>query len=178
MITAQQSLWSLLSQSLRDLMLLFYVHIPMMTKEVTAYWFIEWQLFSNLLLFFFFIMIKCCTLLYSDDMLINYSVWHQFLSCYSLSVITDTLYILCSCFSMWVKHCFNDSISANISSSEKLIETLTVLLKSTAHTLCVLNTHQSHCHQKYIELCEQQCIEKIKSKTSSDSEEKYKTAVE
>ena len=69
-------------------------------------------------------------------------------------------------------------MSANFSSSEKLIETLTVLSESTAHTLCILNTHQSHCCQKYIELCEQQCIEKIKSKTSSDSEEKYETAVD
>ena len=67
---------------------------------------------------------------------------------------------------------------ANISSFEKLIKTLTVLLKSTAHTLCILNTHQSHCHQKYIELCEQQHIEKTESEISSDSEEEYKTAVD
>ena len=68
-------------------------------------------------------------------------------------------------------------MSANFSSSEKLIETFTVLLKSTAHTLHILNTHQSHCHQKYIELCEQQCIEKMRSETLSDSKEEYETAV-
>ena len=69
-------------------------------------------------------------------------------------------------------------MSANSSSSEKLIEALAVLLKSTAHTLCILNTHQSHCHQEYIELCEQQCIEKTESETLSDSEEKYETVID
>ena len=65
----------------------------------------------------------------------------------------------------------------NISSSEKLVKTITVLLKSTAYTLCVLIAYQSHCHQKYIELCKQQCIKKMRLKTSLDSEEEYKTAV-
>ena len=69
-------------------------------------------------------------------------------------------------------------MSANISSLKKLIKTFTDLLKSTAHTLCILNTYQSHYCQKYIELCEQQCIEKIKLKTSLDNKEEYKTAVE
>ena len=65
----------------------------------------------------------------------------------------------------------------NISSSEKLIKVFTVLLKSTAYTLCILNTHQFYYHQKYIELCKQQCIEKMRLKISSDSEKEYKTAV-
>ena len=65
----------------------------------------------------------------------------------------------------------------NISSSEKLIKIFTVLLKSTAHTLCVLNTHQSHCCQKYIELCEQQHIEKMRSEILSDNKEEYETTV-
>ena len=68
-------------------------------------------------------------------------------------------------------------MSANSSSSEKLIEALAVLSESTAYALHILNTHQSHCCQKYIELCEQQCIEKKESETSSDSEEEYETAV-
>ena len=68
-------------------------------------------------------------------------------------------------------------MSANISSSEKLIKAFAVLLKSTAHTLYILNAQQFHCCQKYIELCEQQHIEKMKLKTSSDSEEEYETAV-
>ena len=45
-------------------------------------------------------------------------------------------------------------MSANFSSFEKLIEVFTVLSESTAHAFHILNTHQSHCHQKYIELCE------------------------
>ena len=69
-------------------------------------------------------------------------------------------------------------MSANFSSSEKLVEIFAVLLKSTTHTLCILNTHQSCCCQEYIELCEQQCIEKTESKTLSDSEEEYETAVD
>ena len=69
-------------------------------------------------------------------------------------------------------------MSANFSSFKKLIETLTVLLKSTAYALHILNTHQSHCCQKYIELCEQQCIKKMRSEISSDSEKKYETAVD
>ena len=69
-------------------------------------------------------------------------------------------------------------MSANFSSFEKLVKTLTVLSESTAYTLCILNTHQSHCCQEYIELCEQQCIEKTELKTSSDSEEEYETAVD
>ena len=68
-------------------------------------------------------------------------------------------------------------MSANISSFEKLVETFTALLESTAHSLCVLNTHQSHCCQKYIKLCEQQCIEKIRSEILLNSKEEYKTAV-
>ena len=55
---------------------------------------------------------------------------------------------------------------------------LLLSLKSTAHAFHILNTHQSHCHQKYIELCEQQCIEKMKSETSLNSEEEYETAVD
>ena len=78
---------------------------------------------------------------------------------------------------MWVIQLYNSSVSANFSSSEKLIEILTVLSESTAHTLHILNTHQSHYYQKYIELCEQQCIEKMKSEISSDSEKEYETAV-
>ena len=69
-------------------------------------------------------------------------------------------------------------MSANYSSFKKLIEIFTVLLKSTAHTLCILNTHQSHCCQKYIELSEQCCVKKIESETLSNSEEEYKTAVD
>ena len=69
-------------------------------------------------------------------------------------------------------------MSVNFSSSEKLVETLAVLSESTAHALHIFNTHQSHCHQKYIELCEQQCIEKMKSETSLNSEEEYETAVD
>ena len=135
---------------------------------------------SSLILFHFFFLLQqnivlCCIF---NDMLINYSAQHQFLSCHSLSVITDTLYILCSHSSMWVIQLYNSLMSANFSSSEKLIEALTVLLKSTAHALCILNTHQSHCCQKYIELCEQQCIEKMKSETSLNSEEEYETAVD
>ena len=65
----------------------------------------------------------------------------------------------------------------NISSFKKLIKIFTILLKSTAYTLYILNTHYSHCCQKYIELCEQQHIKKTESKTLSDSEKEYKTAV-
>ena len=73
---------------------------------------------------------------------------------------------------------YNSLISANFSSFKKLVEALAVLLKSTAHTLCILNAHQSHCCQKYIKLCEQQHIEKIKLKISADSEEEYKTVID
>ena len=68
-------------------------------------------------------------------------------------------------------------MSANFSSLKKLIKALAVLLKSTAHTLHILNTHQSHCHQEYIELCKQQHIEKTESEISSDSKEEYETTV-
>ena len=68
-------------------------------------------------------------------------------------------------------------MSANFSNLKKLVEIFTVLSESTAHAFHILNIYQSHCYQKYIELCEQQCIEKIKSETSSDSEEEYETAV-
>ena len=134
---------------------------------------------SSLILFHFFLLQQNVVLCHIfNDMLINHSTQHQFLSCHSFSVITNILHILCSCFSMWVIQPYNDSVSANFSSSEKLVKTLTVLLKSTVYALCILNTHQSHCHQKYIELCEQQHIEKMRSETSSNSKEKYKTAVD
>ena len=42
---------------------------------------------------------------------------------------------------MWVIQLYNSLMSANFSSSEKLTETLTVLSESTAHTLCIFNTH-------------------------------------
>ena len=135
--------------------------------------------FSLIFFHFFFLLWQNIVLCYIlNDMLINYSAQCQFLNCHSFLITTDILHILCSCFSMWVIQSYNSSVSANFSSSEKLIETFTVLLKSTAHTLHILNTHQSHCCQKYIELCEQQCIEKMKSETSLNSEEEYETAVD
>ena len=58
-INAQQSLWSLLSQSLRDLMLLFYVHVSMMIREMMIHY--KFIFFTSLLfVFFLFVTIKCC----------------------------------------------------------------------------------------------------------------------
>ena len=54
-INAQQSLWSLLLCSLRDLMLLFHTHMSMMTREVTAHC---KSVFSNLFLFISFSLIQ------------------------------------------------------------------------------------------------------------------------
>ena len=62
-INAQQSLWSLLSHSLRDLMLLFYMYILMMTREIMTH--CKSAFFTSLLIvFFLFIMTNivliCC----------------------------------------------------------------------------------------------------------------------
>ena len=54
MINAQQSLWSLLLCSLRDLMLLFCMHVSMMTRETAAHC---KSVFSNLFLFISFSLI-------------------------------------------------------------------------------------------------------------------------
>ena len=51
-INAQQSLWSLLSHSLKDLMLLFCAYVSIITREVIAHC---KSVFSNLLLFIFLI---------------------------------------------------------------------------------------------------------------------------
>ena len=54
-INAQQSLWSLLSHSLRDLMLLFCTHMFMMTREMTAHC---KSIFSNFFSFILFSFIQ------------------------------------------------------------------------------------------------------------------------
>ena len=145
MINAQQSLWSLLLCSLRDLMLLFYAHISMMTRETAAHC---KSVFSTSLLIAFFLFVTtnvvsiCC-------IYCHFANWFQSLTTNlklssSLSHYWHSLHLLQSLFNVSLQHSIS-TMSANSNSSEKLVKTLTVLSESTAHTLCILNTHQSHC---------------------------------
>ena len=46
---------------------------------------------------------------------------------------------------------------------------MTVLPESTAHALCILNSHQSRRCYKYIKFYEWQCVEEMGSEALSDS---------
>ena len=141
MINAQQSLWSLLSHSLRDLMLLFCAHISMMIRETAAH--CKSVFFTSLLIAFFLFVttnvvsiccIYCCLANQFQSLTINLKLSS------SLSHYWHSLHSLQSLFNVSLQYSISMT-SANSSSSEKLIEAFAVLSESTAHTLCILNTH-------------------------------------
>ncbi|KAA6409456.1 MAG: hypothetical protein FRX48_07010 [Lasallia pustulata] len=55
--------------------------------------------------------------------------------------------------------------------SRELVTAMAILPESTAHTLQLLNAHQSCCRHKYIEFSEQRRVEEMGSEASSDGKD-------
>ena len=66
----------------------------------------------------------------------------------------------------------------NFGSLKELVAAMAVLPESTAHTLRLLNVHQSYRRHKYIKLCKQRRIEEMGSKALLDCKDGLETAGE